>query len=345
MSQSSLAIHQPKHPHALGAVLGQPTSPTPTALSDGSFFSSSHDNQLQHTEASIGRSTEAGARQDGIALDNAFGLGHSLLGFDFENALNPSSNLASSSGSLPGWPLETEGILSQPQGTALSARQPVLQFPAMDLHDGFSSCGSHDRPHAIQTLSQPCISSSRVKTRQPSKRLASKRAQHATEDSPESSPGQSARESVQQNPEADHQFRQILEQAPTALRQMPSCTYPAAQLAAEQLHNELSLGQDLLVPRLSSSNYPVPSESHLGAAVMTLDEALESMSPSKGFGWNNPFEKAMGNSPVLFPAKPEGWQEKQNSLASNASARCDQVGSRCTCFCCVPQLNVKQPCR
>ena len=329
MSQSSLAIYQPKHPHALGAMLGHPTSPTPTALSDASFFSSSHDNQLQHTEASIGRSTGAGAGQDGIALDNALGLGHSLLRFDFENALNPSFNLASSSGSLPGWPLETEGISSQPQGTALSAHQSVLQFPAMDLHDGFSSCGSHDRPHAIQTLSQPCISSSGVKTRQRSKRLATKRTQHPTEDSPESSPvTQSARESVQQNPEADHQFRQILEQAPTALRQMPSCTYPAAQLAAEQLHNELSLGQDLLVPRLSSSNYPAPPESHLGAAVMTLDEALESMSPSKGFGWNNPFEKALGNSPVLFPAKPEGWREKQNSLVSNASARCDQVGSR-----------------
>ncbi|KAL0051206.1 hypothetical protein WJX82_003759 [Trebouxia sp. C0006] len=90
-------------------------------------------------------------------------------------------------------------------------------------------------------------------------------------------------------------------------------------------------------PGLSDSNSPGSSHEdplhHSGGppdGVMTLDEALDSMSPTNfGMGLQNPFKNAAGDDCWEFPASAEGnegWQEGQR-VSSNASATCHESHS------------------
>lgn len=283
-----------------------------------------------------------GAGQHSTALATSRDLGNSrlVLGMgDFEKSLPHSGSIL---GCLPGWPCGSEGLCQQPKsrGPLSSAQQSVFEF-AIDHHDGSSSSGSHASPQVqIQSQpaaaastripAQPCTSSNGIKTRQRSRRLASKRAQHATQDSLENpAVTQTADEANQRNPEADHQFKQILGQVPSALGQAPFGCRPTNHLTIAEIQKELSLDHSLLVPRLSSSNDPVPcgaSGPQVGNSLLTLDQALESMSPSKGFSLSlhNPFEDAAGNSSWEVPVRAEG-REAQNGPGSDDSATCHQV--------------------
>ncbi len=308
-------------------MLGNPLPSPQPGLSDSNSPGSSHEDPLQHPGGPPDGSTRAGAGQDAAALETGllgFGLGlgqHSLP--DAANVLDslPALSLPSFEGNSPS---------KQEGGTPSGLLHSVFQFPS--THDGSSSSGSH--PLLIQSEAaaasqpQPCSSSNGTKARPRSRRLASKRAQHEAQDSPESPVrAQSVQRGSKQNPEADRQFRQMLGKGANALGQLPS----AGHLNISQIQKELSLKHGLLVTGQSSNTAARPCVPHGGAGVMTLDEALDSMSPTGfGMGLQNPFENAAGDDCWEFPASAEGnegWQEGQRD-SSNASATCHEVRSR-----------------
>ncbi len=283
-------------------------------MSDSNSPGSSHEEPLQHPGGPPDGSTRAGAGQDATALGLDFGLGqHSLPDAAVLDTL-PAFSLPSFEG-----------------GGISSALLPsVFQFPG--THDGLSSSGSH--PLLIQSEAggasqpKPCSSSNGTKARPHSRRLASKRAQHEAQDSPESPVrAQSVQRSSKQNPEADHQFRQILGKGANALGLLPS----AGHLNISQIQKELSLKHGLLVTGQSSNTAARTCVPHGGAGVMTLDQALDSMSPTGfGMGLQNPFDKAAGDDGWEFSASAKGnerWQEGHRD-SSNASATCHEVSSR-----------------
>jgi len=315
-------------------VLGNPLPSSHPGLSDSNSPGSSHEDPLHHPGGPPDGSTTAGAGQDAAALETGllgFGLGldqHSLP--DAANVLDslPALSLPRFEGDSP---QKQEGV------TPLGLLHSVFQFPG--TYDGSSSSGSH--PLLVQSEAggashpQPCSSSNGTKGRPRSRRLASKRAQHEAQDSPESPvKAQSTERASKQNPEADHQFIQMLGKGANALGPLPS----AGQLNISQIQKELSLKHGLLMMGLSSNTAARPCVPHGGAGVMTLDEALDSMSPTSfGMGLQNPFENAAGDDCWEFPASAEGnegWQEGQR-VSSNASATCHEVSSREQCAVCL----------
>ncbi len=258
-------------------------------------------------------------------------MGTGLLGFGLGQHSLP--NAAGVLDTLPALSLprfESDPPQKQEGGTPSALLHSVFQFPG--IHDGSSSSGSH--PLAIRSEAggasqpQPCSSSNGTKARPRSRRLASKRAQHEAQDSPESPVrAQSTERGSKQNPEADHQFRQILGKGASALGQLPS----AGHLNISQIQKELSLKHGSLMTGLSSNTAARLCVPHGRAGVMTLDEALDSMSPTGfGMGLQNPFETAAGDDSWEFPASAEGnegWQEGHRD-SSNASVTCHEVSSR-----------------
>ncbi|DBA71141.1 TPA: PSII 6.1 kDa protein, variant 3 [Trebouxia sp. C0005] len=329
--QPSLATYRPKHLQALGAVLGNPLPSPQPGLSDSNSLGSSHEDPLHHPGGPPDASPRAGAGQDAAAMGNGplgFGLGqHSLPDAPAVLDTLPALSLLKFEGDPP----------QQQEGAAPSTLLPSV-FQLSSTHDGSSSSGSH--PLRIQNEAgaasqpQPCSSSNGTKARPRSRRLATKRAQHEAQDSPESPVrAQSTERASQQNPEADHQFKQILGKGANALGQLPS----AGHLNIGQIQKELSLKRGLLMTGQSSNTAAKPSVPHGGAGVMTLDEALDSMSPT-GFamGLQNPFENAAGDGSWEFPASAEGnerWQGGHRD-SSNASATCHEASSRSQCAFC-----------
>ena len=325
--QSSLATYCPNHLQGLGAVLGNPLPSPHPALSDSNSPGSSHEDPLQHPGGPPDGSTRVGAGQDAAALETGllgFGLclGHHSLP-DATAVLDtlPALSLPRFEGDSP---QKQEGLT--PSGLLHS----VFQFPG--THDGSSTSGSHpllsQSKAGCASQPQPCSSSNGVKARPRSRRLASKRAQHEAQDSPKSPVrAHSVQRGSKQKPEADHQFRQMLGKGANALGLLPY----AGHLNISQIQKELSLKHGLLVTGQSSNTAARPCVPHCGAGVMTLDEALDSMSPTGfGMGLQNPFENAAGDDCWELPTSAEGnegWQEGQRD-SSNASATCHEVSSR-----------------
>ncbi|KAL0030750.1 hypothetical protein WJX77_004631 [Trebouxia sp. C0004] len=318
--QASLATFRPKHLPALGAVLGNPLPSPQPGLSDGNSAGSSHEDPRQHPGGPPDGSTRAGAGQDAAAMHTG------LLGFCLGQHSLP--HAAAVLDTLPALSLprfENNPPQKQERGTPSALLHSVFQFPS--AHDGSSSSGSHPLPFQSEAggASQPqaCSSSNGTRARPSSRRLVSKRAQHEAQDSPESPVrAQNTERASKQNPEADHQFRQIMGKGANAMGQVPS----AGHLNISRIQKELSLKHGSLMTELSSNTAARLHGSQGGAGIMTLDEALDSMSPTDfGMGLHNPFESAAGEDSWDFPASAEGnegWQQGRRDPASNASATC-----------------------
>ena len=325
-AQPALASYRPKHLQALGAVLGDPVTSRQGDQAGGNFCSSSRDAPLRQPGASMGGSAGSGAEQTVPCVDTG------LLGFGVNNGYSPLLNFTSVLGSLPGRPLG--GSPPRPQGQSFAS--PLLQsVPDSDPHDSSSSSGSHpiqmQSQPAVASQAQPCGSSNEILTRPRSRRLASKRAQRVAQDSLESSPvPESADKDGERNPEADHQFRQILGQGATTAGQLPSRRCIAEHFDISQIQKELSIRHGKLLPRSSSSQHPLAMPSQGGGeGVITLDEALDSMSPTTGLsmGMLSPFGNLTGNSWEI-PVGAEGHdrvQEGHKGPSSDASATCHEV--------------------
>ena len=325
-AQPALAAYRPKHLQALGAVLGDPATSRQGDQAGGNFCSSSRDAPLRQPGASMGGSAGSGAEQTVPSFHTG------LLGFGNDNGLSPLLSFSSVLGSLPGRPLG--GSPPRPQGQSFAS--PLLQSaPDGDPHDGSSSSGSHpiqmQSQSAVASQAQPCGSSNGILTRPRSRRLASKRAQRVAQDSLESSPvPESADKDGERNPEADHQFRQILGQGATTAGQLPSRRCIAEHFDISQIQKELSIRHGKLLPRSSSSQHPLAMPSQGGGeGVITLDEALDSMSPTTGLsmGMLSPFGNLAGSSWEI-PAGAgahDGVQEGQKGPSSDASATCHEV--------------------
>ena len=308
-------------------MLGNPVPSPHPGLSDSKSPGSSHEDPLQYPGGSPDGSTTAGAGQDAAALETG------LLGFGLGQPSLPDA--AAFLDTLPALSLPRfEGDPTQKQeGATPSALLPSVFVQLPGTHDGSSSSGSHPLPMQTQaggaSQPQPCSSSNGTKARPRSRRLASKRAQHEAQDLPESPVrGHRVDRSSKQNPEADHQFRQMLGKGANALGPLPS----AGHLNISQIQKELSLKHGSLVTGVSSNTATRLCVPHGGAGVMTLDEALDSMSPATGFGMglHNPFEDTAGDDSWEFPASVEGhegWQEGHR-VSSNASVTCHEVSSR-----------------
>ncbi len=307
-------------------MLGNLVPPPQPGLSDGNSPGSSHEDPLQHPGGPPDGSTGAGAGQDAAAL------GTGLLGFGLGQHSLPDA--AAVLDTLPALSLTYEGNPPQKQerSTLSALLHTVFQFPS--THDGSSSSGSHPLPIQSEagaaSQPQPCSSSNGTKARPRSRRLASKRAQHEAQDSPESPVrAQSVERGSKQNPPADHQFRQVLGKGANVLWRLPS----AGHLNISQIQKELSLKHGSLMTGLSCNTAARPCAPHVEAGVMTLDQALDSMSPTTDFsmGLPNPFENAAGDDSWDFLASAEGnegWQEGRRDCASNASVTCHEVSSR-----------------
>lgn len=323
VGQASLAAYHPKNLQALGAVLGSATS-SHTELSDTSLPSKSDDAQLRRSSDLLKGPAESGASQEGQAqaptIAPALSTGLSSLAL-----ANRIKSLQSSAGLLglePAWPVGSEGNLEQPHNhcSSAAAQQGFSGFGAMDDASSSGSQGSGRFKRSIDPPGRTADLNSRQRS---SKRLASKRAQQDVQESPQSSP-------ILRNPEADLTFREILGQNLSG--QLPGPALPprlpegnTGQLALELGSKQPSLEENLSLPRLSSSMEPVPSGTQ-APAVLTLDQALDSVSPTQSFslGLHNPFAEAANDSTWQLPAKAEGSEGQGGRASPSSTVTCHQ---------------------
>ena len=293
-------------------------------MPEGSLHSKSNDAQLGCSSDMLKGSAASEAGQEGqvqaAAIAPALSRGMSSLAL--ADRIKDLQSSAGMLGSAPAWQPGSQGNLEQPsnQGSTAAPQQAFSNFGAMD---GTSSSGSQGSARLRQSDDPPGRTAGLNSRQRSSKRLASKRAQQDLQDSPQSSP-------TLRNPEADITFREILGQ--NLLGQLPGSALPhrlpegnAGQLALNLGPKQPPLLGKASLPRLSSSEEPMPRDTQ-APAVLTLDQALDSMSPTQKFSLelHNPFAEAANNSAWQLPARAEGSEGQGGRASPSSTVTCHQ---------------------
>lgn len=302
-----MPVQVPNHQHGLGDIPGYAAASSYPGVSNSSFLSNFQplDTHVQQLGSSMGGAAGPGAGQHGNSPSEAMHLFGVLNADAYKLLQHPPTMLVSGSG----WQLGPEGSPIQPQGRPASP----ASLSALSNFGGTSSSGSQGSAQPRQ-LVRPCGSTACANTRlRSSKRLASKHAQHAAQDL-------LAREPAQHSPEADLKFRQILGQS-----------LSEQQHSGPVLLHRLS-GSDLGVQQPSQEGCWRPHSNHKGPApsdtkaVLTLDQALESMSATQSVtqGLYNPFAAAAGDSTWQIPSRAEGSEGRDGRASSCSTVTCHQ---------------------
>lgn len=303
------------HKPALGDVLGGEAASAYPVLSGSNFLSNfqSLDRHLQQPGSSTDEAAGSRAGQNG----NSPSEGMRLFGTDRYKLLQDTASIL---GSRPGWRLASEGSMGQPQG------RNVTPAPMSALSDfgakGTSSSGSQGSaqlPSAQQVSRPTCDSTAGACTRQrSSKRLASKHAQHGIQDS-------LLREPAERSPEADLKFKEILGQTLSEQKQSgKALPHRVSGRSGSDPGAKQPLQEGSWSPH-SSCKGPVSCDTK---AVLTLDQALESISTTQSFslGLYNPFAAAAagGDSTWQIPSKAEGSEGRDGRASPCSTVTCDQ---------------------
>ena len=298
-----MPVQVPNHPHDLGDVLGDAAASSYPGVSHSSFLRNfqSLDTHLQQLGSSMG-----GAGQHGNSPCEAIHLFGIPNADAYKLLQHPPTTLGS------GWQLGSEGSPSQPQGSPASPAS-LSALSGFGTSNGTSSSGSQGSAQPPQG-GPPCDSTACASPRlRSSKRLASKHAQHAAEDS-------LPREPAQHSP-ADSKFTQILGQ--TLSEQQPSGPALLHRLSGSALGTKQPSSQKGCWKPHSNHKGPAPSDTK---AVLTLDQALESMSASQSvtLGLHNPFAAAAGDSAWQMPSRAEGSEGHDGRASSCSTVTCHQ---------------------
>ena len=293
ISQASTGPQHPKQT-TLEPVLKDPAASIHQHLSDSSCLSSFRNRQLLQVSPAE-REAVSGAGQNSKGPAGARGT--ELYGFAGNEGSKPIQHPGSIVVSGPGWRLGFNGSPGQPQGKNGSPA-PLRTLGAIN---GISSSGSQGSAQLRQS-GPTCDSKAGIITRQrSSKKLASKHAQHDVQDSPPASP-------AQRKPEAalPHSISGQLEPA----------------LEAKQPSHE----DNLVLPGLSSCKEPASCDTQ-SAAVLTLDQALDAMTPPQSFslGLHNPFEAvARGDCTWQVTSRLGGSEGRDGRASSCSTITCDE---------------------
>lgn len=308
--QPSMPVRLPHHPHDLGGDLGDAAASSYPGVPNSSFLSNfqSLDTHLQQLGPSMDGAAGSGAGQPGNSPSEAMHLFGVSDADAYKLLQHPTTVLRSG----PCWQLGSEGSPSQPQGRPPSPAS-LSALSGFDTNNGTSSSGSQGSAQPRQS-GPPCDSTAYANTRRrSSKRLASKHAQHASEDSMPRAP-------AQRSPEADMKFRQILSRSLS--EQQPSGSALLHRLSGSDTAVKQSSQEGCWRPH-SHHKGPAPSDTK---AVLTLDQALDSMSASQSCtqGLYNPFAAAAGDGAWQIPSRAEGSEGPDGRASSCSTATCHQ---------------------
>ena len=307
------------HKSALGDVLGGAAASGYQGVPSSSFLSKfqSLDRHLRQPASSMDEAEGSRAGQNGSSPSE----GMRLFGIHSTDGYNLLQDTTSMLGSGPGWRLGSEGSVGHPQGRNASPA-PLSTLSSFGAKNSTSSSGSQD---SAQPQSRPtCDGTAGACTRQrSSKRLASKHAQHATHDSLVTEP-------AGRSPEADLKFKEILGHTFSEQKQSGQAL---PHIKSEQIGSDLGAKQPLQEgswSRYSTSKGSAPCATK---AVLTLDQALDSMSTTQSFslGMHNPFAAAAagGDSTWQIPSRAEGSEGREGRASSCSTVTCEQDQLAC----------------
>ena len=316
-SHPGLDAYQSNHLHALGAALGDPKASSDTDLVDGHFQTGSMDPQLRRPPPSLSAPAGSRAGSQQASAKKAPAVSKGLFELSLVDKIKALQKPAGASGSGPVWCSGCQGSLEQPQ-----VQSSVSQETFSTVCTGSSGSQGSARPglSADRSGSAGGI----LKKQRSSKRLASKRTHYThTQDLLQSS-------AAQRNPEADLKFKEILGQTFAAQLHrtpMPPGIFEGSpgQITTDQ-PKQPSTEETSLLSRLSSSLEPAVDDSQ-ATAVMTLEQALDSMSPTQSFslGVHNPFEQAANDDTWHFPpSRAEGSEGQGGRASPSSTATCHQ---------------------
>ena len=315
LSQPSMPACLFNHELAVGDVLGNAAASGDLFAPGNSFLRNfqSLDRDLQQPGASTDEAAGSRAGQDG----NSPSEGMRLFGICSTDGYKLLQDAASIVGSGPGWRLGSEGSTGQPQGRNASPA-PLSALSGFGANNSTSSSGSQG---SAQLQSGPTRDGTACAcTRQrSSRRLASKQAHHATQDS-------LSREPAERNPEAGLKLKEVLDQTLSDHKQRGAAQ---PHRVSGHLGSDPGAKQPLQEgswrPHSSSSKGPAPCDTK---AVLTLDQALDSMSATQSFslGLYNPFAAAAAGSDSTWqiPSRAEGSEGRDGRASSCSTVTCDQ---------------------
>lgn len=319
LSKPSKPARHSNHEPALGDVVGGEAASGYRLLSGSSLLSNfqSLDRYLQQPGPSTDQAAGSRSGQNGDSPSE----GMRLFGICNADGYKLLQETTSALGSRPGWRLGSEGSIGQSQGRKVNSA-PLSALSDFGANKGTSSSGSQGSaqlPSAQQVSRPTCDSTAGACTRQrSSKRLASKHAKHATQ-------GSLLREPAERSPEADLKFKEILGQTLSEQKQSKTALphrvsgHLASDLGAKQPLQEASWSPH------SSCKGPASCDTK---AVLTLDQALESISTTQSFslGLYNPFAAAAagGDSTWQIPSRAEGSEGQDGRASPCSTVTCDQ---------------------
>ena len=299
------------HELALSDILGNAAASGYKPAPGSSFLSNfqSLDRHLQQPGPSTNEAAGSRAGQN----SNSPSEGMRLYGICSTDGYRLLQGMTSTLGSGPGWRLGSEGSTGQPQDRNASPA-PVSALSGFGANNSTSSSGSRGSAQLQSRLT--CDGTAGACTRQrSSNRLASKHAQHATQDS-------LPREPAERKPEAGLKFEDAFGQTLSQQRQSEAALLhrvPGLVPGAKQPLQEGSWS-----PHRSCKG-PAPCDTK---AVLTLDQALDSMSATQSFslGLYNPFAAAAagGDSTWQIPSRAGGSEGQDGRASSCSTVTCDQ---------------------
>lgn len=307
------------HEAALGDVFKDASASGYQSVSGSSFLSNcqSLDRHLRQSGSSRDEAACSRAGQNG----NSPSEGMRLFGICSRDGYNLLQGTTSILGSGPDWQLGSEGSIGLPQGRN-AGPAPLRALPGFGANNGTSSSGSQGS--AKPRSKPPGDSTLGVCTRQrSSKRLASKHAQPATQDS-------LLREPAKHNPKTDLKLKEMLGHTLSEQKQSgPALPHRALGHLGSDLGAKPPLQEGNWSPH-SSCKGPGPCDTK---AVLTLDQALNSMATTQSFslGLYNPFAAAAagGDSTWRIPSRAERNEGRNSRASSCSTVTCDQDQLAC----------------